>query len=319
MGILTNIVNEIMKPELGLGCWAFGDNYWSVEDSNGWRRNAIRAIQAALKAGIRHFDTAQGYGGGISEQITGQQLRKIRTTVSIASKTFNRPADTVVKGIEKSLRRLCTDYIDIFYIHWPKPGRDMRPLIEALEKTRQRGLIRAIGVSNFSAEQMEPLLSAGRIDYCQFGYSLLWRQPELNQIPFCRTHEIRIVTYSSLAQGVLAHSPEWIGALPKSDPRRKLLFLQPQVYQQVRPVLIELQRIAAELNLTAAQLALAWNLSREWNRYTLFGARTRRQVEECGRAADIRLPGETQAQMDALTAPLLQLWPATENIFGHLP
>ena len=319
MGILTNIVNGIMEPELGLGCWAFGDNYWSLEDSNEWRRNAIRTIHAALNAGIRHFDTAQGYGGGISEQITGQQLRKFRASVSIASKTFNRPADTVVKGIEKSLRRLCTDYIDIFYIHWPKPGRDMRPLIEALEKARKSGLIRAIGVSNFSAEQIEPLLSAGRIDYCQFGYSLLWRQPEINQIPFCRTHGIRTVTYSSLAQGVLAHPPEWIEKLPKSDPRRKLLFLQPRVYQQTKSILLELQRIAGRLNLTPAQLALAWNLSREWNRYTLFGARTRGQAEECSRSADIKLPAEAQEQMDALTAPLLQLWPAAENIFGHVP
>ncbi len=308
-----------MKAELGLGCWAFGDTYWSVEESNQWRRDAIRAIHAALHAGIRHFDTAQGYGGGISEQITGQQLHKIRASVSIASKTFNRPADTVVKGIEKSLRRLCTDYIDIFYIHWPKPGRDMRPLIEALENTRERGLIRAVGVSNFSAEQIAPLLSAGRIDYCQFGYSLLWRQPELNQVPFCRRHGIRMVTYSSLAQGVLAHSPEWIESLPENDPRRTLLFLQPQVYQQIKSVLLELQHIAGRLNLTPAQLSLAWNLSREWNRYTLFGARTRRQVEECSRAAEIMLPEDTQAQMDALTAPLLQLWPATENIFGHVP
>jgi myo-inositol catabolism protein IolS len=308
-----------MNSKLGLGCWAFGDSYWSATGSDTWRREAVRVIQAALKAGIRHFDTAQGYGNGISEQTTGQQLQKVRSSVSIASKTFNRPADTVEKAIEKSLRRLCTDYLDIFYIHWPKPNRDQRPLVEALEKARRRGLIRAIGVSNFSAQHIEPLLSAGRIDYCQFGYSLLWRQPELNQIPFCRTHHIKMVTYSSLAQGVLAHSPEWSETLPVGDPRRELLFLQPQVYAQVKPVVQQLQQLSRELGITAAQLALTWNLSREWNHYTLFGARSRSQAEECVQAAEISLSHKAREKMDSLTLPLLHLWPSTENIFGHRP
>ncbi len=279
----------------------------------------MRAIHSALRSGIRHFDTAQGYGNGISEQLTGQQLRTVRSTISIASKTFNRPAETVRKGIEKSLRRLCTDYLDVLYIHWPKPGRDIRPLVEALEEARRRGLIRAIGVSNFTAQQIEPLLSAGKIDYCQFGYSLLWRQPEQDQIPFCREHGILMVSYSSLAQGVLAHSPEWVENLPSSDPRRRLLFLQPPNYPHIRRILHQLHDISRELDCTPAQLALAWNLSREWNRYTLFGARNRNQVEECCRAADIELPQHLQEKMDALTAPLLHLWPATENMFGHLP
>lgn len=308
-----------MNSELGLGCWAFGDTYWSATGSEQWHRDAVRIIQAALRAGIRHFDTAQGYGNGVSEQITGQQLQKVRPSVSIASKTFNRPAATVEKAIEKSLRRLCTDYLDIFYLHWPKPNRDQRPLVEALEKARRRGLIRAIGVSNFSADQIEPLLSAGRIDYCQFGYSLLWRQPELDQVPFCRTQRIKMVTYSSLAQGVLAHSPEWPDTLPESDPRRTLLFLQPQAYAQIKPVLEQLHQLSRELDITAAQLALAWNLSRDWNRYTLFGARSRSQAEECVQAAKISLSRETREKMDAITLPLLHLWSSAENIFGHNP
>ena len=149
-----------MKSELGIGCWAFGDEYWTTTDSTVSHRETVRVIRAALRAGITHFDTAQGYGNGVSEQVTGQQLRQIRRGVSIASKTYLRPASTVEKGIEKSLRRLCTDYIDIFYLHWPKPSQDLRPHIEALERARQKGYIRAIGLSNFSAPQIQPLLSA---------------------------------------------------------------------------------------------------------------------------------------------------------------
>jgi aryl-alcohol dehydrogenase-like predicted oxidoreductase len=308
-----------MNSELGLGCWAFGDEYWTTTDSTDSHRETVRVICAALRAGITHFDTAQGYGNGMSEQVTGQQLRRIRRSVSIASKTYLRPASTVTKGIEKSLRRLCTDYIDIFYLHWPKPSQDLRPHIEALEKARRKGYIRAIGLSNFSAPQIQPLLSAGQIDYCQFGYSLLWRTPELSLVPFCRKHNIHMVSYSSLAQGLLAHPPGWAETLPPDDPRRRLLLLQPDVFFRLQPILQQLWVYSSELGITAAQLALAWNLSRPWNRYTLFGARRRSQVEECSQASGIHLPPKSIEKIDALTAPLLQLWPESENIFGHRP
>ncbi len=306
-----------MNTELGLGCWEFGDSYWSGSEPTAWHRRAVRIIQAAVRAGITHFDTAQGYGNGLSEQITGQQLRKLRSSVCIASKTFLRPASTVEKGIEKSLRRLCTDYIDIFYIHWPKPSQDMRPLVEALERTRTRGLIRHIGLSNFSAEQISPLLSAGKIDFCQCGYSLLWRIPEKSLVPFCNKHEIKVVTYSSLAQGLLAHPPGWINTLPAHDPRRKLLVVQPNVYPQIEMVLQRLSEYSTSLGLTPAQLSLAWNLSRPWNRFTLFGARSRRQVEESVQSQAATIPPEYLQKIDELTAPLIDLWPDNENIFGH--
>ncbi|MCF7915162.1 MAG: aldo/keto reductase [Spirochaetaceae bacterium] len=308
-----------MNSELGLGCWAFGDEYWSSSDSTYSHRETVRVIRAALRAGIAHFDTAQGYGNGVSEQVTGQQLRQIRRSVSIASKTYLRPASTVEQGIEKSLRRLCTDYIDIFYLHWPKPSQDLRPQIEALERARQKGYIRAIGLSNFSAPQIQPLLSAGQIDYCQFGYSLLWRTAELSLVPFCRKHNIRMVSYSSLAQGLLAHPPGWAESLPPEDPRHRLLFLQPEVSPRLQPILQQLWDYSRKIGITGAQLALAWNLSRPWNRYTLFGARRPSQVEECSQAGSIHLPPELIEKIDALTTPLLHLWPESENIFGHRP
>jgi len=308
-----------MKSELGIGCWAFGDEYWTTTDSTVSHRETVRVIRAALRAGITHFDTAQGYGNGVSEQVTGQQLRQIRRGVSIASKTYLRPASTVEKGIEKSLRRLCTDYIDIFYLHWPKPSRDLRPHIEALERARQRGYIRAIGLSNFSAPQIQPLLSAGQIDYCQFGYSLLWRTPELSLVPFCKKHNIRMVSYSSLAQGLLAHPPGWAESLPPDDPRRGLLLLQPDTLLCLQPILQQLWAYSRDFGISGAQLALAWNLSRPWNRYTLFGARKPSQVEECSQASTIHLPPKLIEKIDALTAPLLHLWPESENIFGHRP
>lgn len=321
---------SFLKPEtaeLALGCWAFGDSYWRQADrksSTGFNRGEFsvyrKILQEAFSCGIRHFDTARAYGNGISEQITGQQLRKRRKDVCIATKTFFRPAETIRKGIEKSLKRLQTDYIDIYYFHWPKPGRDLRPHMEELEKARKDGLIHRIGVSNFRPSQIEPLLEIGRIDYCQFGYSLLWRVPEAELVPFCMEREISMVTYSSLAQGLLAHPPEWTDSLSRDDPRRRLVLMRSdEVWNKVKKVIQALHAEAIRLGIPPAVLALAWNLSRPWVRYVLFGARNRSQVRECTEAANLWIPREVLEKIDGLSSGLVKLFWEEDNIFGHHP
>ena len=106
--------------------------------------------------------------------------------------------------VDGSLKRLQTDYIDLYYIHWPKAGRDMRREMEGLEKARRQGKIRAVGVSNFSAAQMRQVQEVGAIDAHQLGYNLLWRYAEEEVLPFCAEHKIAAVTYSTLAHGILA-------------------------------------------------------------------------------------------------------------------
>jgi len=311
--------------ELGLGCWSFGDPYWMKTARNGrditpaFHRKYKKIIRSATGFGIRHFDTAQGYGGGLSEQITGQALKQHRSSVRIASKTFLRPPETMIRGIEKSLRRMQTDYIDIFYLHWPKPGRDLRPHIEALEQARSRGLICSIGLSNFQPSQILPLMNAGRIDFCQFGYSLLWRIAEKNLIPFCLEHGIHMVSYSSLAQGFLAHDSSWSGFLPPDDPRRRLVFAAPEHSAELQRVLRKFSALAADADFPPAQLALLWNLSRGWFTYVLFGARDMKQLEECA-ASRSRIPGRGLIEeLKILTDPLAEELAGRDNIFGHSP
>lgn len=298
--------------------WRQSDPSDRISDSPLYKKYK-KILHTARKIGIRHFDTAQGYGNGISEQITGQSLKVRRTGVSIATKTYYRPPDTVRKGIEKSLSRLQSDYIDIFYLHWPKPDRDLRPHIEALEAARQAGLIRHIGVSNFRPEQISPLLEAGQIDFCQFAYSLIWRTAERELVPFCREKGIRMVSYSSLAQGILAHPPGWLSSLEPSDPRKKLIPAAPHVRPRVERIVGELESLAEDLAVTIPQLSLAWNLHRRGFRYILFGARTEEQLRESYQASRISLPTKTLQQLDALTAPLAELFSEEDNIFGHRP
>lgn len=322
----TSMTPARQQPaEIGLGCWSFGDSYWlqaHPEPGAGLPppyQKYKKIIRTAIKTGIRHFDTAQGYGNGISEQITGQALQTFRPDVSIATKTYYRPPDTMRKGIERSLRRLHTDYIDIFYLHWPKPGRDLRPHMEALESAREAGLIRHIGVSNFSPACIQPLLQAGRVDYCQFGYSLLWRNAERDLIPFCLSNGISMVSYSSLAQGLLAHPPGWLDELPHADPRRALIPASSDHRVQVRSVISGVCSTARSLGTSPARLSLAWILQRGWFRYVLFGARSIEQLLDCAGTTQLSIPAEIHKRLDELSAPLAELFPEEDNIFGHSP
>src|SRR5215510_4851132 len=164
----------------------------SYSGANG--KELVATMEAALQHGITHFDTASDYGDGDSELLIGQFLRGRRDKVYLASKadTDDMSAVLMLDMVNKSLARLQTDVIDLYYIHWPRKGRDMRPLMEGLETARSQGKIKAIGVSNFSVEQMQQVAEVGRIDANQLCYNLLWRFDEAKVIPYCRANNIAI-------------------------------------------------------------------------------------------------------------------------------
>ncbi len=299
---------------MGLGCWSFGgDNYWGPQKHT----DSIKTIHAALRGGITHFDTAALYANGRSEQIIGQQLRKVRDKVTIATKSLYHPPGSMQKAINTSLRRLGTDYIDIFYLHWPSKGKDFRPLMEILEKNRQQGKIRAIGVSNFTVPMMEGLLNCGRIDYVQTGYSLLWRQPEKKLIPFCRKNRIKIAAYSPLAQGILTDKFVSTPAFPAEDPRNKLVFFKEENREHLEYFLFRLKKIAVSSGIPASLLALAWLLAKEDIQLVIAGARTREQAEENIQALDIKVDRETSRELTTLSDELTSSISIADNIFDH--
>jgi aryl-alcohol dehydrogenase-like predicted oxidoreductase len=306
---------EQHAAQLGLGTWAFDDPYWGPQE----RGDSIKALAAAVRGGIGHFDTAQLYGNGRAEQLTGQQLRRVREEVVIATKGMYRPPEAVRGAIKKSLRRLCSSYVDIFYLHWPKPGIDPRPMLQALEEARREGLVRCLGVSNVGPEELARMEEGARIDYCQIGYSLLWRSPERDIIPYCRQRGIRIVTYSSLAQGLLAGRFRTPEEIPAEDPRSRLVLLRPELRTQLEDALDRFYRLAEKLAVAPVQLALAWNLSRPWADTVLFGARNRAQVEAALPSRRLQLAPETEAALEELSRPLLEALPQGENLFGHQP
>ncbi len=313
---------EPVKSRLGLGCWAFGGEYWPGQE----QKDSIAVLRKAVEGGIRHFDSAAAYGRGKSEQLLGQRLlgplaASRRGSFTVATKGLYHPPEHMEAGIRKSLRRLQTDYIDIYYIHWPKPDIDLRPMVEGLEDLRSRGLIRHIGLSNFSAREIRPLLEAGRIDYCQFGYNLLWRLPEHSLIPFCQKHGIRMVTYGTLAEGLLAGPEKLPSRLPPQDPRKDLVLAQPGVIEAVEESLDRFFSLAGTLEVPPARLALQWNLSRPWADTVLFGARNVRQLEENldGIENDYGAAKTTEETLEEIGRPLGTLFGEDENLFGHRP
>ena len=223
------------------------------------------------------------------------------------------------KYLNISLDRLCTDYVDIFYIHWPKSGLDFRPMMEAIEKLRNSGKIKKIGVSNFSIKDMELLRNSGNIDYYQTGYSLLWRFPEKEIIPYCTNRKIKFVSYSSLAQGMLTDKFNISTRFTVNDPRNKLVFFYKDSYDRVKIFLNKFKELAGSGGFSMAQLSLKWILRQPWIDTVLAGARTREQLEENLSAESIEPDDEIMQKLTSLSDELYKNMPYRENIFNHKP
>ncbi len=282
---------SIMYGKVGLGCWAFGNGYWknqSVIDSK-------RTIATALDLGITHFDTAQAYGSGTSEQILGQVIRKKRDTLTIASKSLIPDSNNMQRQVEKSLRRLNTDYIDLFYVHWPRAeGFDMRPAMESLQKCVHRGLIRAIGVSNFSTNQLQEVMEVAPIEAHQYCYSPLWRRESRHVYSFGQNNAITSVGYSILAQGIMSGK----FSTPPEDNRKKLLYAMPTIWDATNQLIQEWSLVADDIGCSLTALTVAWVLQSKGVTLPLLGARNSEQLTEQWKGVELQL---CQDRIDQLT------------------
>jgi aryl-alcohol dehydrogenase-like predicted oxidoreductase len=281
----------------------------------------LGAIEAAYNGGIRHFDTAGGYGNGHSEEIYGRFLEGRRSEIFLASKAdpTQTTAAAMMAEVDASLRRLRTDYIDLYYIHWPRSGHDMRPRMEALEEARRQGKIRATGVSNFSVEQMRQVHEVGRIDAHQLGYNLIWRYAEDDLIPFCREHNIAVVTYSSLAHGILTGKFGRNPDLREGDQRHNILPFRDDVWPHVYAGVEKLKAIAMELDRPLMHLAIRWSLQRPGITSVVAGARNKAQAEANVQALAGAIPAEVFDRMTAISDEIVRHVPNEGNLFNHHP
>jgi myo-inositol catabolism protein IolS len=300
---------------LGLGCWPLGGDQWGRQDD----RDSSAVIQRALELGIRHYDTAQMYGRGHGEELLGKAIKNTRGNVLLATKILYLPKEKVEDAVGASLRRLQTNYIDLLYIHWPKKDGDLAGMMEVLERLRSKGIIRLIGVSNFSVADMQVVMKAGKIDVHQLCYNVLWRREEAETIPFCRNHGISIVTYSSLAEGILTGKFSGEVDFQKGDHRRYTVLFGKETWPDVFNAVELMKTAAAEAKRPVAHCAIRWLLSKEWISSVLVGSRTPEQVHSNVQSLEGAIEPQVFTRMTEISDLLAPHIPAEGNIFRWYP
>jgi aryl-alcohol dehydrogenase-like predicted oxidoreductase len=301
-----------------MGTWQAGKRGWTgIEDEE-----TTKAIRAAFEAGITTVDTAEVYGDGHSEQIVAKALSDVRNQVIYATKVFpnHLKYNQVIEACDRSLKNLQTDYIDLYQIHWPSGNfkSEFVPIEEtmkALNKLKEQGKILAIGVSNFSLDQLVEASQYGRIDSLQPPYSLFWRKVEKDLQPYCVENNISILSYSSLAQGLLTGKFGPDHQFAEGDNRSSnKLFADKENYARVQTALEKLRPIAERNQCTLAQLSLAWLIAQPQT-HAIVGARHEEQSQQNAQAGKIKLSESDLEEIDQIgrivTDPLddnLMMW-----------
>jgi aryl-alcohol dehydrogenase-like predicted oxidoreductase len=276
---------QLKVSRVALGTWAMGGWMWGGSD----QREAIATIHAALNQGINLIDTAPVYGFGVSEEIVGAALDGVRAQTVIATKAGlewrdgkiyrNATGARILREIDDSLRRLRTDYIDIYQVHWPDPLVPVEETAEAMRSLYEQGKIRAIGVSNFSVAQMELFRKVAPLHVMQPPYNLFERGIEAEILPYCQANGIATLGYGALCRGLLSgrmrpdtvfHGDDLRGVDPKFQPPRFAQYLE-AVWQ-----LDELAQ--RRFHRRVIQLAVRWMLDKGIS-VALWGGRHPNQLE----------------------------------------
>ncbi len=301
---------------VALGAWAIGGWYWGGTDET----QSIDAIRAALDAGINFIDTAPVYGLGRSEVIVGKAIAGRRDEVVIATKCgvvwhtqkgkfrleeYDKQlygylgAESIRYEIEESLRRLQTDYIDLYQTHQQDPATPIEETMGTLLELKEQGKIRAIGVSNATADHMEQYRELGPLDSDQERYSILDQHIEEEQLPYCRNHGIAVLAFSPLEQGLLTGKVTAEREFPEDDWRTDKPGFDIDSRRRINTMLEEdFQPIADRHGLTLAQLAIAWTVAQPGLTHALVGVRTSQQAAENAAAGDVVLSSQESAAMN---------------------
>lgn len=282
-------------------------------------RASLAAIRQALDLGINLIDTAPIYGHGHAESLVGQALRDFgrRDSVIVATKVGldwdsqktkvwrNSSPARIQSEIEASLRRLGTDYIDVYQVHWPDPSHPFEKTMEALVTLQGQGTIRFIGVSNFTVPQMERCLAVGPVHTAQPPYNLFERGSEADVLPFCKKHNIGTLVYGAICRGLLSGKYTGEEQFPQGDIRAVDPKFQPPAFRTYADCVSALKRIAQSYDKTVAQLTIRWCLEQPGVHVALCGARTPEQVQELAGAAGWALRDSGVKQIEETVADMV--------------
>jgi aryl-alcohol dehydrogenase-like predicted oxidoreductase len=309
----------VKVPPVIFGAWAIGGWMWGGSEE----KDAIEAIRASVANGVNAIDTAAIYGQGASERVVAKAIKGIRDKVIIATKCgrrwdgaegsspwsttdidgkpitirSNSKADSVAYECEQSLKRLETDVIDLYQVHWPDNDTPVEETMGALAKLQKQGKIRAIGVSNYDVEWMRKASAelerlGTNLASLQPPYSLIQRQIEREIVPFCRKKEIGLVVYSPMERGLLTGKVTADREFPAGDHRANHKFFTKENRARVLNSLERVRPIAERHGVSFAQLVINWTIRQPGVTAALVGARDAEQAEHNARAMRFRLSDE---------------------------
>jgi aryl-alcohol dehydrogenase-like predicted oxidoreductase len=312
-----------------LGTWAIGGWMWGGTDE----KMAIEAIHASIDQGVTTIDTAPVYGMGLSEEIVGKAIRGKRDKVVIATKCGmrwdteegaepwpnqdlkgnpiiirknSRPA-SILHECEQSLKRLKVDVIDLLQIHWPDSTTPIEDSWNTMAKLKKQGKVRAIGVCNYSLDQLKVAHALSPVDSVQPPYSLIRRGIEEDILPFCLSKKIAVIVYSPLERGLLTGKYKPDQFFPAGDHRQNKPTFSPLFLNQMLRVLALIAPIAKKHQASLSQLIINCTIHRPGIAAALVGARSASQAIENARAATLPLSGkEREFIAQALALPNIQ-------------
>jgi aryl-alcohol dehydrogenase-like predicted oxidoreductase len=312
----SQIPGTALTPSrIALGTWAIGGWMWGGSDD----AQSIRTIQSAADRGITLIDTAPVYGFGHSEELVGQALAEggRRAKVAIATKVGlawkdgkpfrNASRSRVMQEIDDSLRRLKTDVIDLYQVHWPDPNVPLEETADAMNDLLKAGKIRAIGVSNFSTAQMDKFRAVAPLHTEQPPYNLFEREIERDVLPYAKRNTIVTLAYGALCRGLLAgkmtpHTKFSGDDLRRSDPK-----FQPPRFAQYLEAVAALDQFAQKnYGKRVVHLALRWILDQQGEGFALWGARKPEQLDPLDQVYGWRLDAGAMAEIDRILAATIE-------------
>lgn len=308
--------SDLIITSIGFGAWAIGGSGWQF----GWGaqddKESIKAIHKALESGMNWIDTAAIYGLGHSEEVVAKALKEwngekpyVFTKCALIGDEKGRThkvwkSESIRKEIEKSLKKLQTDVIDLYQIHWPNDNNmsDNEEAWETLVDLKKEGKARWIGVSNFNVEQMRTIKKYDEITSLQPPYSLINRRIEDNILAYCKENDIGVIVYSPMGSGLLTGTmtKERIDNLPDDDWRKNSWdFTEPRLSRNMR-VAEALKQVAEKYSANAGEVAVAWTLKHPAVTASIVGARSAKQVEGIIKAAELNLKQEDIDYLESL-------------------
>ncbi len=294
--------SDLNVSRIGFGAWASGGGGWAFALGSQDDADSIAAIHRALDLGVNWIDTAPLYGLGHSENVVQRAIEGMADPPFVFTKC-GMPCDetgqiihcltreSIRRECEASLRRLRTEVIDLYQVHWNKPAEEIEEGIATVAQLQREGKIRYIGVSNFNTDELELARSIAEITTLQPPYSLLDRHIEADILPYCAENKIGVLAYSPLKSGLLSGkmTRERIAAFAEDDIRRTKPEFQGQELDDALDLVETLSTIAGRHGCSVAEVAIAWVLGNPHVDAAIVGMRTRKQAEGVIPAAALRL------------------------------